>query len=432
MDKSKPIELPPRYAELKKQIAASYPDFEQNATRAWREITEELNKFAETIQKEGSSYIPSVDFKDLKSLSQEQVAKVRQAGSVVIRNIVDDTEAIAWRESLKKFVKENPDVEGTPLPNKQFFELYWTKAQVQARSHPNLLASTAWLNQLYHFKNKDTEASESVDLSVPLMYADRFRIRHPGNHWPFHPPHIDGGTTERWEEPTFRQCFTDILSGNWRQHDPYDLEGRLNAKSSLYGRPSQSSIFRTFQGWLAMSETAPTEGTLKVFPDVHLSNAYIILRPFFRPKVASDSPEIYDASNWELDLDSSYFHGIIPLDGGFKGPQPTPAMHPHLRLEKTMTSMPKVYPGDAVFWHCDVLHAVEEEHTGNDDSCVMYIPAVPNTKMNFEYVQRQKESFLSKERPPDFPKGQHEKDWVGIASFEDILSDAGKVAMGFN
>jgi Protein of unknown function (DUF1479) len=59
-----------------------------------------------------SQYIPSVDFKDLKTLSEEQVARVRQAGSVVIRNIVDDAEAIKWGESLKKFVKENPDVEG--------------------------------------------------------------------------------------------------------------------------------------------------------------------------------------------------------------------------------------------------------------------------------------------------------------------------------
>lgn len=57
-------------------------------------------------------YIPSVDFKDLKSLSEEQVARVRQAGSVVIRNVVDDAEAVAWRESLKKFVQENPDAEG--------------------------------------------------------------------------------------------------------------------------------------------------------------------------------------------------------------------------------------------------------------------------------------------------------------------------------
>jgi hypothetical protein len=60
-----PVELPPRYAELKKQIAASYPDFEQNATRAWREIIEELNKFAETIQKGGSS----VGFWDIEKSS---------------------------------------------------------------------------------------------------------------------------------------------------------------------------------------------------------------------------------------------------------------------------------------------------------------------------------------------------------------------------
>ena len=61
-----------------------------------------------------------------------------------------------------------------------------------------------------------------------------------------------GGTIERWEDPFFRKCFENIFNGNWRDHDPYSLEGRLDARSSLYGRPSQSSIFRTFQGWLAM------------------------------------------------------------------------------------------------------------------------------------------------------------------------------------
>ena len=61
-----------------------------------------------------------------------------------------------------------------------------------------------------------------------------------------------GGTIERWEDPFFRKCFENILNGNWKDHDPFSLEGRLNARSSLYGRPSQSSIFRTFQGWLAM------------------------------------------------------------------------------------------------------------------------------------------------------------------------------------
>lgn len=48
------------------------------------------------------------------------------------------------------------------------------------------------------------------------------------------------------------------------------------------------------------SETAPTQGTLKVFPDIILSNAYIILRPFFRPIVSADSGDVLDAKNWEF------------------------------------------------------------------------------------------------------------------------------------
>ena len=49
-----------------------------------------------------------------------------------------------------------------------------------------------------------------------------------------------------------------------------------------------------------MSETAPSQGTLKVFPDVLLSNAYIILRPFFRPVASGiDSQNPLDPQNWE-------------------------------------------------------------------------------------------------------------------------------------
>ena len=74
---------------------------------------------------------------------------------------------------------------------------------------------------------------------------------------------------------------------------------------------------------------------------------------------------------------------------GYTGPRPTPKLHPHLRLEETMTSVPKVVPGDMVFWHCvrvsptflnvlayascpfllqDVVHSVETKHTGTTDS----------------------------------------------------------------
>ena len=73
------------------------------------------------------------------------------------------------------------------------YHFSWTKPQVQARSHPNVLAATVWLNKLYTAKpGAGISKYDGVDLNVPLTYADRFRIRKPGLGWNFHPPHIDG------------------------------------------------------------------------------------------------------------------------------------------------------------------------------------------------------------------------------------------------
>ncbi|KAF9532701.1 DUF1479-domain-containing protein [Crepidotus variabilis] len=425
------MQLGPKFAELKATIASSYPNFEANVTNAWAEILAESDKTTKTIKEQGTEYVPQVSFTDLPNLSEDEIEKIRRRGTVVIKDVVDDKQAAAWKDELKQFIQTNPSVQGVPADDPQFFELYWTKPQVEARSHPNLLAATVWLSNLYHFQDKESASKfEGVNVNVPLTYADRFRIRRGGFPWAFHPPHVDGGTIERWEDPTFRGCFREIFSGNWRAHDPYELEARLNARSSLYGRPNQSSIFRTFQGWLAMSEIAPTQGTLKVFPDVFLSNVYTILRPFFTPLVPVDSSEIFDPKNWKFDLSTSEFHGISPRDGGFLGPRPTPESHPNMRLEDTMVSVPKVKPGDAVFWHCDVVHAVESEHTGTGDSAVMYIPAVPLTPQNLQYVQSQKESFLKGQRPSDFPKGPDESGFVGVAGGADITSKEGLIAMG--
>ena len=45
--------LPPRFVDLKRLIASSYPDFEARATTAWREIITELDKVTNVIKEEG-------------------------------------------------------------------------------------------------------------------------------------------------------------------------------------------------------------------------------------------------------------------------------------------------------------------------------------------------------------------------------------------
>jgi hypothetical protein len=284
------------FVQLKHDIASLYPDFEASVTRAWNEVLDELSKTSSEIAAQGPSYVPSIEFDSLNSLPSEDLARLRRRGTFVLRNVVPRDEAKQWKADLRTFVDSNPDAEGTPADNPQYFQIFYTKSQVSARAHRNVLAAQTWCNQLY----SHSSAAEPVDLAAPLTYVDRFRMRQPGFAWGAHPPHMDGGAIERWRDSTFRSAFEKILQGDWRSHNPYSLKGRIGARTSTEGQPNQASIFRTFQGWLAVSDTGPGEGTLKVFPDILLSSAYIILRPFFSPTVEPNSPHALDAENWKF------------------------------------------------------------------------------------------------------------------------------------
>ena len=95
-----------------------------------------------------------------------------------------------------------------------------------------------------------------------------------------------------------------------------------------------------------------------------------------------------------------------------------------------MTSVPKVAPGDMVLWHTDLIHAVESQHKGLGDSSVMYIPAVPLTQGNYEYIQRQKAAFASGVPGPDFPGGEGEKHFSGRAKPSDVQGEEARRAIG--
>lgn len=81
-----------------------------------------------------------------------------------------------------------------------------------------------------------------------------------------------------------------------------------------------------------------------------------MLRPFFV------DGERFDASQ-------PTFPGATPGHGQFF---PTRKWHPHLQLERTVVSVPRVRPGDYVFWHADLVHEVERRHNGLEDSSVSF------------------------------------------------------------
>jgi hypothetical protein len=48
-------QLPPRFTEIKRAIAATNPNFEQDLTKAWNEVLAELDKVTKAIAKGGSA-----------------------------------------------------------------------------------------------------------------------------------------------------------------------------------------------------------------------------------------------------------------------------------------------------------------------------------------------------------------------------------------
>lgn len=144
----------------------------------------------------------------------------------------------------------------------------------------------------------------------------------------------------------------------------------------------------------------------------------------------------------------------------------TEETHPHLRLDKALVSVPKVEPGDQVLCkttilpipdpltvgfllgHCDLIHAVEAEHSGQENSVVLYIPAVPYTVKKYVclsyytrntdrnrassagYLRAQQLSFEKGFPGPDFPGGVGESHCIGRGTPADVTSPEGKKAFG--
>ena len=45
-------------------------------------------------------------------MDKEELERIKRGGSVVIRDVVPDEQAVRWREELKEFVQVNPEVDG--------------------------------------------------------------------------------------------------------------------------------------------------------------------------------------------------------------------------------------------------------------------------------------------------------------------------------
>jgi hypothetical protein len=405
-------DVPAAVLAIQRQLRAEVPELGRRHAR----LTEALGDETSAIRAEQAQggAVPQIRYGDVAAgrIAPAEIAHIRRRGCLVIRGVFDPAEVQAWNEDIGRYIDEVRYLErmsekagldryfsalGSSRP--QIFSLYWSRPQMLARQHPNLAAARAWLNRLWTF---DKGGARYFDPDRQFNYADRIRRREPGDSTLGLSPHSDGGSVERWCEPTFRHVFREVFQGDPLAFDPFDADGRTVTRE--IPSPAVCSAFRTFQGWTALTRQGPGDGTLKLVP-IARTTPWMLLRA-----LQPDVPE-----------------------GDLCGAQPGRALGAserwHPELLAGLVSIPEVGPGDTVWWHSDVIHAVEDQHTGSGYSNVIYIGSAPWCDKNAAFAARQATTFLTGRSSPDFAPEDYELDFPARARLED-LTPLGQMQMG--
>ncbi|CAK7245896.1 MAG: hypothetical protein STHCBS139747_007501, partial [Sporothrix thermara] len=329
------------FSKAKAEIVAQYG--ESALRQSWLKVCANLEAVTKEIAALGTDSIPVFQFDEVRDgfTSPEQIENLKRRGCCVVRGVLTEEETGSLFRDLKDFVGKNPGrIDGWPAESKAIFNLYNSPTQIAIRTHPNHLRVQKLLNTLYHDETNETSPE-------PLSYTDAVRIRSPGLSFFGLGPHIDAGSLCRWADPQYRSVYDAIFSGQPETFDAYDLGVRHKADQFLFKAKAHSAVFRSFQGWTALTPAAPGEGSLLLFPDVRNVIAYVVLRPFFAPP--TNEEDIMDASKWTFSPDTGNFPGTFKE----QSQRLSISSHPHLRLRECMTFIPNMGPGDTVWWHTD-------------------------------------------------------------------------------
>ncbi|KAI1267508.1 DUF1479-domain-containing protein [Xylariaceae sp. FL1019] len=412
LSRAEPIALAPRFATMKRNMIACR---EKQVADSFYRLLRRLGKETEMIASCGSDIIPVIDYFDIQNNTKVSAFKkaVQTRGVAIIRQVIPPTVAQSWKEETSDYINDSPQMRGNLWPGSQRFDMYWSPGQVRARADSRLLDAQRFAMSIW----QSSDESALVSSDHPVAYADRFHIRTEGDPSLAIGPHVDNGSVERWEPDGYGHAGTyqPIFDGRWEEYDPWDSTSRLRVTADLYNKASSCNI-------------PPGDDSLLVCPMLHLTTAYILLRPFFTPRFKNPaSTNFLHPTNWNMNVSqTSVLHGAVP---GYTQELST-ALHPHLDLNRTLVSIPALSPGDYVIWHPDIVHAIgpfiASAHA-KLSTTVLYVPACPLTQTNALYLSRQRRAFLLGLAAPDFSQsGNHssERDHLARPGVQDI-SDAG-------
>ena len=405
-------DVPGTVLQTQRMLRQTVPDLAERYAALDAALRDEVR--AVRAEQAAGGAVPQVAFADVAEgrVDADTVARIKRRGCVVIRQVFDRAQVDDWNAEVVRYIddirylermkdKAGLDKYFSTLASSrpQIFSLYWSKPQMQARQHPHQAATRAWLNRLWTFEKQGVRY---FDPDRQFNYADRIRRREAGDATLGLSPHSDGGSVERWCEPTFRFVYREVFEGDPLAFDPFDAEGRTVTRE--IPSPAVCSAFRTFQGWTALTRQGPGDGTLRLVP-VAKTTPWMLLRA-----LQPDVPE-----------------------GDLCGAQPGRALGASAQWHQTLldglVSIPQMEPGDTIWWHSDVIHAVEDKHGGSGYSNVIYIGAAPWCAKNEAFAKKQAAAFVEGRSSPDFAPEDYELGFAGRAMPDD-LTPLGRRQMG--
>ncbi|ANG92172.1 DUF1479 domain-containing protein [Enterobacteriaceae bacterium 155047] len=366
------------------------------------------------LKNKGEPVWPVIPYADIKdgALTPAQRDAIKRRGCAVIKGHFPREQALAWDHSMLDYLDLNrfDDVYKGPGDNffgtlsasrPEIFPIYWSQAQMQARQSEEMAQVQSFLNRLWTF---ESNGKQWFDPDVSVIYPDRIRRRPPGTTSKGLGAHTDSGALERWLLPAYQQVFARVFDGNIDKYDPWDAAHRTEVQEYTVDNTTKCSVFRTFQGWTALSDMIPGQGLLHVVP-IPEAMAYILLRPLL-----DDVPED--------ELCGVAPGRVLPISEKW-----------HPLLTEALTSIPALEAGDSVWWHCDVIHSVAPVEDQQGWGNVMYIPAAPMCEKNLAYAKKVKAALETGASPGDFPREDYETTWQDRFTLDD-LNIHGKRALG--
>ena len=399
--------------QLKRELRAQIGDVQAVFNKLSDKIATRVAEI-NALKNKGESVWPEIPFADVKNgtITDAQREAVKRRGCAVIKGHFPHEQALAWDRSMLDYLDLNKFDEVYKGPGDNFFgtltasrpeiyPIYWSQAQMQARQSEEMAQVQSFLNRLWTF---ESNGKQWFDPDVSVIYPDRIRRRPPGTTSKGLGAHTDSGALERWLLPAYQQVFARVFDGNVEKYDPWNAAHRTEVEEYTVDNTTKCSVFRTFQGWTALSDMIPGQGLLHVVP-IPEAMAYILLRPLL-----DDVPED--------ELCGVAPGRVLPVSEKW-----------HPLLIEALTSIPALDAGDSVWWHCDVIHSVAPVENQQGWGNVMYIPAAPMCEKNLAYAKKVKEALETGASPGDFPREDYEKSWQDRFTVND-LNIHGKRALG--